>query len=75
VKIVYEYKTNNIESVEDCLKALLRKKKYRKYKEVFEVDLDIIIDTIELCDNSVKLVDKKIMEKEQNNQLYMFIPK
>ena len=75
IKVVYEYHTENIESVEDCLKALLREKKYRKYKEVFEVDLDIIKEAIEICDKSVKLINKKIMEKEKNNQLYMYVPK
>jgi len=74
VKVVYEYHTENIESVEDCLKALLREKKYRKYKEVFEVDLDIIKETIKICDESKKIINKKIIEKDKNNKLYMYVP-
>jgi len=74
IKVVYEYYTENIESVEDCLKSLLKQKKYRKFKEVFEVDLDIIKDNIELCDKSVKLINKKIIDNEKNKQLYMYVP-
>jgi len=46
---------------------------YRKYKEVFEIDIKIIKKFIKQCDNNINLV-KKYIEKQNSDKLYMFIP-
>ena len=45
----YIYKTDHLNEVEGCLKALLKKNQYRKYKELYQVNLDIIKNVIHDC--------------------------
>jgi phage anti-repressor protein len=42
LKIVHMYETENVKEVEGCLKALLKSKQYRKRKEVYQIDIDIL---------------------------------
>ena len=42
LEIVYKFKTSCVKKVESCLKLMIKDKQYRKYKEVYRVDLDII---------------------------------
>jgi hypothetical protein len=42
LKIVHMYETENAKAVEGCLKALLKSKQYRKRKEVYQIDVDIL---------------------------------
>ena len=46
LEILFQYETDNIDQVELCIKAYMKKSQYRKYKEVNRVDLDIIKKTI-----------------------------
>jgi hypothetical protein len=61
------------------VKQHLKKVKYRKYKEIYQVNINIIKAVIRDCDCSIKKVNK-ILEKNiqnggSNNQIYMLIPK
>ena len=42
IKILYQYETENIDQVESCVKAHLKTAQYRKYKEIYQVNLGII---------------------------------
>ena len=42
LKIVHMYETENAVAVEGCLKSLLKEKQYRKRKEVYQIDIDIL---------------------------------
>ena len=42
VEVVFQYETDDLDEVESCIKGLLKKHKYRKYKEVYQADLDMI---------------------------------
>jgi phage anti-repressor protein len=44
--------------VENCVKNILKKRQYRKYKEVYDMDLDTIKNVIFDCDNIVDKYDK-----------------
>ena len=39
---MFQYETDDIDEVEACIKGLLKKHKYRKYKEVYQADIDMI---------------------------------
>jgi predicted GIY-YIG superfamily endonuclease len=52
---VYIYETNNIDAVEKCVKAFIKEYQYRKYKEVYEVNIDIIKTFINKCGNIADL--------------------
>ena len=62
LEILFEYETENIDQVESCIKAQLKKGQYRKYKEIYQVDLDIIKKSIKNCDSSITEINKKISQ-------------
>ena len=64
VKVEYVLKTDHMKEVEACAKALLRGTTYRKYKEVYQADLDVIKKVVSGCDEIsrevVSLPQKKL---------------
>ena len=74
LEIKYVYETNNIESVESCLKDLLKDKKYRKRREFYEIDIDVLKQLIKNCDCltlAVKNKDKTLKSAECNYVLHV----
>lgn len=60
VELLYTYRVPDIVSAERCVKALLKKYQYRKYKEVYQADVDMVKELIKGCgDLSAKLHQKK----------------
>jgi hypothetical protein len=49
VEVLYKYRTDKIKGTEKCMKAWLQDTQYRKYKEVYEVDLSTIKTVISKC--------------------------
>jgi len=47
--IVWTYETEDLAAVEGCVKSLLRARQYRKYKEIYQADIDMIKETISDC--------------------------
>lgn len=79
IKILYQYETDNIDQVESCVKAHLKTAQYRKYKEVYQVNLNIIKNVIQTCGLSIISANKKINNSNggnitDNEQIYMLIP-
>lgn len=50
--VIYVYKTSCIDKVEQCMKMMLKERQYRKRKEVYQVDLDMLKDVIKACDDA-----------------------
>ena len=50
VDIVHIYETDYIDEVEKCLKNVLSTKQYRKRKEFYQIDLDVLKELIKTCD-------------------------
>jgi hypothetical protein len=50
VEVLYKFRTNSHISTERCLKALLKEHQYRKRKEVYQADVDMIKQLIKGCD-------------------------
>jgi hypothetical protein len=87
LEVLFQYETDNIDQVELCVKAYMKKAQYRKYKEVYQVDLNIIKKTIKNCDTEINEINKeignknkkqkggKILNKIDNKEiLYLLIP-
>jgi len=84
LEVLFQFETENINQVELCIKAYMKKAQYRKYKEIYQVDLDIIKKTIKNCDTEINLINKEIEKKNKkqkggniinNNEiLYLLIP-
>jgi phage anti-repressor protein len=87
LEIIMIYEADNIEQLESCVKNYMKKSQYRKYKEIYEVDLDIIKEVIEDCDVKLKqinnMIDKKNKKQKGGNlqkitktdKIYILIPK
>ena len=49
--VVFVFKTMHMKRVEACAKAVLKGNEYRKYKEVYSADLDLIKKVISQCED------------------------
>jgi superfamily II DNA or RNA helicase len=87
LEVLFQYETDNIDQVESCIKIYMKKAQYRKYKEVYQVDLNIIKKTIKKCDVEINEINKEIDRKnkkqkggnllnkiDDNQILYLLIP-
>ena len=68
LEILFQYETENIDQVEKCIKVFMKKAQYRKYKEVYQVDLDIIKKTIKNCDVEINEINKEIERKNKKQK-------
>ena len=84
LEILMSYETDKPKQVETCVKTFMKDVQYRKYKEIYEVDLNIIRKTIEQCDKfsgkftyMVKNQKKKpanYKNVKEGDKLFMMIP-
>jgi superfamily II DNA or RNA helicase len=68
LEVLFQYETDNIDQVELCIKAYMKKAQYRKYKEIYRVDLDIIKNTIKNCDAKINEINKEIETKNKKQK-------
>jgi phage anti-repressor protein len=73
VEILYQYKTDYIKGVEKCVKGWLDEKRYRKYKEVYSVEADVVKRFIEGCGElGLKLMHKKRKSTLKGGYFFVF---
>lgn len=81
LEVLFQYETDDVEQVEQCVKVLMKVAQYRKYKEIYQIDISIIKNIIQDCDAKIQEVNKKIKKQKggipvkNSDVLYMFIPK
>jgi hypothetical protein len=68
LEVLFQYETDNIDQVEKCVKVFMKKTQYRKYKEIYQVDLDIIKKTIKNCDVEINEINKEIESKNKKQK-------
>ena len=80
---------DDVDSVESCIKKACRNHQYRKYKEVYEIDIDLLKEIMEDCNELTTKLANKILNKENKknfnknisrmkqklNNYYIFISK
>ena len=75
--IVFVFKSNNIVSIENCIKKNLSDYRVKKHKnnELFKIDDDFIKDTIIYCNkaNSIKIKENKKLYNSKNNKNWLII--
>lgn len=79
------YEDDNVAQLEQCVKTMMKQAQYRKYKEIYEVDLDIIRDVVSDCDVKLKQINDMIHKKNKKggsipqvsstDKFYLLIPK
>ena len=67
-EIVLVYESDDIDRLEKCIKLMMKPSQYRKYKEIYQVDLDIIKKAINNCDSKLKEINFEI-EKQNNRKM------
>jgi hypothetical protein len=75
---LYIYETNDINEVEHCIKTYVKKYKYRKYKEVYKVDINLLKELINDCGEFNDKTNLKIKwkgKKMEEGNLYVAIYK
>jgi len=75
IKVKLVYKTEFIDDVEKCLKQYMREKQYKKYKEFYEIDIDIIKKMIDICNNVSLVAKKTINNKNFKGGYFIYIDK
>lgn len=85
LEVIMSYEADNVAQLEQCVKVIMKQAQYRKYKEIYEVDLDIIRTVIKDCDANLKQFNDRIDKKNKkggnlpnitsNDKLYLLIPK
>jgi phage anti-repressor protein/uncharacterized Fe-S cluster protein YjdI len=78
MEIVLIYETKCATEVEDCVIAQIKKYRYRKRKDFYEVNIDIIKEIINTCDKMALKYKKKIEKSKKQdggstNNLYLYI--
>ena len=75
LEVLFQYETDNIDQVESCAKALMKKAQYRKYKEIYKIDLNILKQIIKNCDATINEINKNIDKMNKKQTGGSIIPK
>jgi hypothetical protein len=76
VEVILIYESHNIDSVEQCLKLALKPKQYRKRKEFYEADVDLIKELLDGCETlMLKGKNKPKNKMTKNDKLYVMVQK
>lgn len=75
MEIAFIYETKNIDEVENCLKAVLKSKQYRKRKEFYQIDENTLKELIDMCDCMTLKVKKTNKKTKQFGGMFIMIQK
>lgn len=56
IEPIFKFRTDSYKKTEGCLKVMLKEYQLRKYKEVYQVNLDIIKKIINKCDDTAEYI-------------------
>jgi phage anti-repressor protein len=75
---LYKFETDDIDTVEKCVKLYAKKYQYRKYKEVYKTDINMLKELINTCNEFDQLVNLKLKNRTPNQnggKYYIYITK
>lgn len=78
VQVVFKFRTDSHRKTEACVKVMLKERQLRKYKEVYECDLDMIKAIIHKCDEAstyTRLHANARADREMKGGYYMVLEK
>ena len=73
VDIIHIYETDYIDEVEKCLKNVLSTKQYRKRKEFYQINLDVLKELIKTCDKMSVTVRKNNKNIKQEGNYFIML--
>jgi len=65
VEPLFIVKVSDITSAENCIKSLCKKYQYRKYKEIYEIDLELFKKVLETCSD----ISNELTKEYNNNKI------
>ena len=68
IEVLFYYESDNIIEIESCIKTLMKKYQYRKYKEVYKINIDIIKSLVENCDKIIIDTEQKVKLSELKDE-------
>jgi hypothetical protein len=71
--VLYQYECDDVEEVEACVKGLIKKYRYRKYKEVYQADVDMIKYFVQGCANLKMRYKSRKSKREMNGGYYIAV--
>jgi phage anti-repressor protein len=78
IDILFIQETDDITKIEKCAKEAMKKHQFRKYKEVYQINIDIIKYIIKNCETFHSVLDRIIENEKPSNiekkKIFMFIP-
>jgi len=76
IEIIFQFETESPHQIEKCVKSLIKEKQYRKWKEIYKIDIDVLKQIIKGCRNLMQKINtsKKQIGGNENEILYMLIP-
>jgi phage anti-repressor protein/predicted GIY-YIG superfamily endonuclease len=76
VTVLFVYEVNDIDTVEKCVKTQMKKFQYRKYKEVYQININILKEVIQKCDDfEVLFKSPDVSFKQLGGNLYLVYDK
>lgn len=77
IDVLYRFRTDDSKFVESCVHKVLKDKQYRKHKEVFEADPDMIKMLLNQCNGIIcarKEFESRKAPKQKGGYFIMFSP-
>lgn len=71
INVIFIFETNDIDGVEKCLKLALKTKQYRKRKEFYQVDLNLLKELMKDCDNLMLKGKSKSNKNIKGENMYL----
>ncbi len=75
VEVLYTYRTDDFAGAEGCVKSFLKKYQYRKYKEVYQTDLQMIKELLKSCSEIGAKLVHKTSKSVMNGGYYIILDK
>lgn len=75
VEVLYTYRTDDVVGAEGCVKSFLKKYQYRKYKEVYQTDLQMIKELLKSCSEIGAKLVHKTSKSVMNGGYYIILDK
>jgi hypothetical protein len=78
MEVVYIFETKNSKNIQDCVIAQIKQHRYKKRKDFYEIDINLLKNIIKDCTDMTKKYSKSLTKKQDGgglNNLYIYIKK
>ena len=76
IRPLYTFEVDDVDNIESCVKRHMKEFQYRKYKEIYQVDINMIKNILKECESSycrMQLIKKNKPIKKQDGGFNYFI--